>query len=306
MQPLSVDFMDDLRRLRVLRAFREHGSITATAQVMHLTPSAVSQQLAKIARDVGFEVLDHVGRRVVLTPRGEALLAHADAVFAEIERARHELDAWDDSVRGTITIGAFSSAIGGLLPRLLDRVRDTMPEVRISLREAEAPAVFDDLDAGRIDLALAVQFTGSPSPGDSRYHSVDLGPDILDLALPATHPLCGKEMLALKDFKNDPWVSGDSGGCCGAITVTACAADGFTPDVVHRTNDWQALAQLIAHGHGVALMPRLAQRDLPAAVTIREVTGASPQRWTFAAVPMGAQHSPLISATLSLLASLRL
>src|ERR1051325_10651775 len=119
MQPLSVDFMDDLRRLRVLRAFREHGSITATAHAMHLTPSAVSQQLAKIARDVGFEVLHHVGRRVVLTPRGEALLAHADTVFAEIERARHDLDSWDDSMRGTLTIGAFSSAIGGLLPRLL-------------------------------------------------------------------------------------------------------------------------------------------------------------------------------------------
>jgi DNA-binding transcriptional LysR family regulator len=305
MQPLSVDFMDDLRRLRVLRAFRDRGSITATAQAMRLTPSAVSQQLAKIARDVGFEVLEHVGRRVVLTPRGEALLTHADAIFAEIERARHELDSWNDSVRGTITIGAFSSAIGGLLPRLLDRVRDTMPEVRVMLREAEAPAVFDDLDAGRIDIALAVQFTGSPAPSDPRYHCVDLGPDVLDLALPAAHPLSGKETLALKDFKNDPWISGDSDGCCGAVTVTACAAAGFAPEVVHRTNDWQALAQLVAHGHGVALMPRLVQRDLPAAVTIRELAGDSPRRWTFAAVPMGAQHSPLITATLGLLAALR-
>jgi DNA-binding transcriptional LysR family regulator len=272
---------------------------------MHLTPSAVSQQLAKIARDVGFDVLHHVGRRVVLTPRGEALLAHADAVFAEIERARHELDSWDDSVRGTITIGAFSSAISGLLPHLLDRVRDTMPKVRMMLRDAEAPAVFDDLDAGRIDIALAVQFTGAPTPSDSRYHCVELGPDVLDLALPAAHPLSGKETLALKDFKNDPWISGDSSGCCGAITVAACAAAGFTPEVVHRSNDWQALAQLIAHGHGVALMPRLVQRDLPAAVTIREVAGVSPQRWVFAAVPMGAQHSPLITETLSLLASVR-
>src|SRR6187551_2077471 len=105
MQPLSVDFMDDLRRLRVLREFRERGSITATAAALHLTPSAVSQQLTRIAHDVGFEVLQRVGRRVVLTARGHALLSHADTVFAEIERARHELDSWDDSARGTITIG---------------------------------------------------------------------------------------------------------------------------------------------------------------------------------------------------------
>lgn len=296
--------MDDLRRLRVLRAFRERGSITATAEALHLTPSAVSQQLTKIARDVGFEVLHHVGRRVHLTPRGQALLEHADAVFAEIERARHDLDSWEDGARGTITIGAFSSAIAGLLPLLLDRAREVLPKVRIMLHEAEPPTLFDDVDAGRLDLALAVQFTGSPAANDMRYHRVDLGPDELDLALPPAHPLGGRKTVALKDVENDPWITGDRGGCCDAITVTACAADGFTPDIAHRTNDWNALAQLVAHGHGVALIPRLAQRDLPAAVTVHEVT-ARPRRRIFAAVPRGAQESPVIAATLELLTDLR-
>jgi DNA-binding transcriptional LysR family regulator len=297
--------MDDLRRLRVLREFRERGSITATAEALHLTPSAVSQQLARIARDLGFEVLQHVGRRVVLTPRGHALLAFADTVFAEIERARHELDSWDDSVRGTIAIGSFSTAITGLLPLVLDRARDDLPKVKITVAEAEPPALFDSLDAGRHDIALAVDFTGSPAAGDPRYHRVDLGPDVLDLALPPHHPLLGRKTLALKDFENDPWITGDGQGCCGAITATACAAAGFTPDVLHRTNDWQALAQLVAHGHGVALIPRLAQRDLPAALTIREITVSKPRRWIVAAVPDGAQHSPLITTALELLTSAR-
>jgi DNA-binding transcriptional LysR family regulator len=305
MKPLSVDFMDDLRRLRVLREFRERGSITATAAALHLTPSAVSQQVARIARDVGFEVLQHVGRRVVLTPRGHALLAHADTVFAEVERARHELDSWDDSVRGTIAIGAFPTAIAGLLPHVLDRARDELPNVKITVTEAEPPALFDELDAGRHDIALAVSFTGSPPAGDPRYHRVDLGPDELDIALPPRHPLLGREEPALKDFQNDSWIMGDGQGCCGAITATACAAAGFTPDVAHRTNDWQALAQLVAHGHGVALIPRLAQRDLPGTITIRQVTMPRPQRWIFAAVPEGAQHSPLITTTLDLLRSVR-
>lgn len=305
MMLLSVHFMDDLRRLRVLREFRERGSIAATAEALHLTPSAVSQQLAKVSRDVGFEVLAHVGRRVVLTPRGETLLAHADTVFAQIERARHELDSWDDSVRGTIAVGAFPTAISGLLPLLLDRARDSMPEARITVREAEPPALFDDLDAGRHDIALAVQFTGSPAAGDPRYHRVDLGPDVLDLALPRHHPLAARKTVALKDAETDRWITGDGDGCCGAITATACAAAGFTPDIAHRTNDWQALTQLVAHGHGVALVPRLAQRDLPATVIIRELEGAKPQRRIFAAVREGAQHSPLVTTVLELLTTLR-
>ncbi|GAA0903401.1 LysR family transcriptional regulator [Virgisporangium aurantiacum] len=301
MGPLRVDFMDELRRLRVLREFRERGSIAATAEALHLTPSAVSQQLARIARDVGFDVLRPVGRRVVLTPRGQALLAHADTVFAAIERARHELDSWDDSVRGTITIGAFSTAIAGLLPALLDRARHDLPDVRIMVCEAESPALFDGLDAGRFDVALALHFTGSPTAGDPRYHCVDLGPDELDLALPANHPLCGAQSLTLKDVEGEPWITGNAAGCLGAITAMACTAAGFTPNVAHRTDDWQALAQLVAHGHGVALIPRLAQRNLPAGVTIRELTAPRPQRHIFAAVLDGAQHSPLVVTILGLL-----
>lgn len=303
MKPLSVDFMDDLRRLRVLREFRERGSITATAAALHLTPSAVSQQLARIARDVGFDVARPVGRRVVLTPRAQLLLAHADTVFAAVERARHELDSWDDTVRGAVTIGAFPTAITGLVPRLLDRARLDLPDVRITVCEAEPPALFDALDAGRHDVALAVTFDGAPAAGDPRYHRADLGPDELDLALPRDHPKSAAPTLALKDVETDPWIIGDGAGCCGAITTTACAAAGFAPDVAHRTNDWQALAQLVAHGHGVALIPRLAQRDLPAGVTIRKLSHPRPQRHVFAAVLEGAQHSGLITSILGLLST---
>ncbi|HEX6358206.1 LysR family transcriptional regulator [Actinophytocola sp.] len=298
MKPLSADFMDDLRRLRVLREFRERGSITATAKALHLTTSAVSQQLAGLSRHLGFPVTRPDGRRVVLTPRAETLLAHADAVFAHIERARHDLDSWDDVTHGTVTIGAFPTAITGLLPRFLDDLRVTAPKLRVRLREAEPPALFDQLDAGRLTVALAVSFAGSPATTDPRYHRVDLGSDELDAALPADHPLTARDQLELTELAAEPWISGDGEGCCGAITATACAAAGFVPDVVHRTNDWQAVAQLVAHGHGVALIPRLAQRALPEGLVIRPIAGPAPRRQLFAAVPEGSQASPVVDLVL--------
>jgi DNA-binding transcriptional LysR family regulator len=299
MKPLSVDFMDDLRRLRVLREFRERGSITGTATALHLTASAVSQQLAGLSRHLGFPVTRPEGRRVVLTPRARTLLDHADAVFAHIERARHDLDSWDDSTHGTVTIGAFPTAITGLLPRFLTRVRATAPALEIRLCEAEPPAIFDQLDAGRLTVALAVSFAGAPAAADPRYHRVELGQDELDAALPADHPLAAEDRLDLTALATDRWIAGDGQGCCGAITATACAAAGFVPDVVHRTNDWQAVAQLVAHGQGVALIPRLAQRALPDGVVIRPITGSAPRRHLFAAVSQGAQASPVIDLVLT-------
>ncbi|ONI87492.1 LysR family transcriptional regulator [Actinosynnema sp. ALI-1.44] len=301
MKPLSLDFMDDLRRLRVLREFRERGSVTATAEALHLTPSAVSQQLAGLSKHLGFPVTRPEGRGVVLTPRARTLLAHADAVFAHIERARHDLDSWDEITHGTVTVGAFPTAITGLIPHLLDRARDTAPTLTIRVVEAEPPDLFDLLDAGKLTIGLAVSFVGSPAVNDPRYHQVDLGADELDVALPREHPLAAAQQVELTALAEEPWIAGDGTGCCGAITATACAAAGFAPDVVHRTNDWQAVAQLVAHGHGVALIPRLAQRSLPGGVAIRPVAAPAPRRRIFAAVPQGAQASPVIELVLGLL-----
>src|SRR3954471_14104701 len=123
MDQLSPDFIDDLRRLRVLREFRERGTVTPPAASLHLSPSSVAQQLAGLARGLGFAVIEREGRRVKLTPRGSALLAHGDAVFDRLEQARLELQSWDRTIQGEVTIGAFSSALISLLPQALSSMR---------------------------------------------------------------------------------------------------------------------------------------------------------------------------------------
>jgi DNA-binding transcriptional LysR family regulator len=298
MKPLSHDFMDDLRRLRVLREFRERGTVTATAEALHLTPSAVSQQLAGLAHDLGFPITRKDGRRIVLTPRGEALLSHADAVFAQLEHARHDLQTFDETLRGTVRIGAFSTALAGLLPTALDNLTADYPDLIVSIRQSEPPELFDQLDAGRLDLAIAVAFGGSPTVGDPRYHRVELGADVLDVAVPAGHPHAADASIDLRDLATDSWVTGSPGGCCASITATACAAAGFTPDIRHHVDDWLAVTQLVAHGHGVALLPRLAQQNLPAGLIVRPVANQQPCRHLFAAVQEGAQGSPLLQAVL--------
>ncbi|WP_203591233.1 LysR family transcriptional regulator [Streptomyces sp. SID13031] len=298
MQPLSHDFMDDLRRLRVLREFRERGTVTATAGALHLTPSAVSQQLAGLSHDLGFPVTRKDGRRIALTPRGEALLAHADAVFAQLEHARHDLQTFDETLRGKVRIGAFSTALAGLLPAVLSGLAVDHPDLLVSVRQSEPPQLFDAVDAGRLDVAIAVAFDGSPTVGDPRYHRLELGADVLDAAVPADHPHAADATIDLRDLAEDPWITGSPGGCCASITATSCAAAGFTPDIRHQVDDWLAVTQLVAHNHGVALLPRLAQQNLPPNLSVRPVATQQPQRHLFAAVQEGAQGSPLLQAVL--------
>lgn len=79
--------MIDLRRLHVLRAVSHYGTVTAAARALHFTPSAASQQIRQLARDLDVDLLEPQGRGVRLTPAAESLLAHADAIEARWDEA---------------------------------------------------------------------------------------------------------------------------------------------------------------------------------------------------------------------------
>ncbi|MGG8409005.1 LysR family transcriptional regulator, partial [Streptomyces sp. 12297] len=83
--------MLDVRRLRLLRELALRGTIAAVAEALAFTPSAVSQQLSALEREAGLPLLERTGRRVRLTPAGENLVRHADAVLQRLEQAAAEL-----------------------------------------------------------------------------------------------------------------------------------------------------------------------------------------------------------------------
>src|SRR3954469_9785348 len=104
MEPISRDFIFDLRRLRVLRTLEQRGTVAAAAEALHLTPSAVSQQLAGLSRDVGVQLLEKHGRGVRLTGQARVLLSHATVVQGQLELARADLASWQDGVLGQVTV----------------------------------------------------------------------------------------------------------------------------------------------------------------------------------------------------------
>ncbi|MER5875697.1 LysR family transcriptional regulator [Streptomyces sp. NPDC001910] len=297
MEQVSETFTMDLRRLTVLRELRRRGSLARTAEALHLTPSAVSQQLAALAREVGVPLTERDGRGVRLTGQARVLLAHADLIAAQLERARTDLAAYDGGGRGTVTVGCFSSGILGLLPDALTALADRLPHVRIDVVEAEPPDLFTALDAGQVDLAVAVDFAAAPPHTDRRYHRLDLLRDVLDLALPAGHRLAGGAPVDLRELAGEPWIIGDPASCCGAVARSVCAAAGFTPDVRHAVDDWAALAALVEAGRGVALVPRLVRPLYEhRRLALLRVLGAQPSRNVFAAVRAGAESDPVLAA----------
>jgi DNA-binding transcriptional LysR family regulator len=301
MEPISRDFTIDLRRLRVLRELEQRGTVAATATALHLTPSAVSQQLAGLSREVGAQLLEKHGRGVRLTGQARVLLGHAAVVQEQLERARADLAAWRDGDIGEVRVASLSTAISGVVAPAIARLRQERPSLDVRAMEEEPPQIFTRLDAGDIDIVIAADYRGAPRRHDPHYHRVDLLTDQMDAVLPQAHPLANPDGVRLADLAAEPWVASSERDACAQITLAVCASAGFSPDIRHECKDWDAVGALVAAGAGVALIPRLAQPLRHDGLVVCPVLGTSASRLIFAVVRAGAQHDATTAAVLATL-----
>ena len=277
--------MIDPRRLRVLRALADHGTVTAAAQALHLTPSAVSQQLAALESEVGHELLRRRGRRVSLTAAGELLVRHANAVAAELERAQATLAAFTSGATGRVEVGSFASAITQVVAPALAALRSSAPDVTLRVRDVEGHASVPLLLDGEIDLAITEEYRLRTD--DRRLTRFPLYTEPFDVVLPPEHPLAGRADVDLADLADDDWVVTLPGNPVRDVVQLACEHAGFAPRITHTSDDFRAIGALVRAGAGVALVPRNAVRGVP-------VRGAAPLRRVVAAVRRGSEDHPLI------------
>ncbi|WP_326697506.1 LysR family transcriptional regulator [Streptomyces sp. NBC_01754] len=293
----------DVKKLRILRTLRDRGTVTATAEALRMTPSAVSQQLTNLAGQLGVTLLEAQGRRVRLTDAAHLVLRHAEAVFAQLERADAELTGYLRGEAGQVRVGAFSTAVPALVVpavRLLADEDRPGPEVRV--HEAEAAQAYELLSAGDVDLALSLA-AHAPTARDPRFTVLPLLADPLDVALPAHHRLARTPGLRLADLSGEPWIFGGSGPW-SQITTAACEAAGFVPEQAHSASGWTAILAMVEAGMGVALVPRMASapdRPSHAGVAMRVLGEDRPHRHVVAAVRRGAEEGPAVARVLSAL-----
>ncbi|MEV7446522.1 LysR family transcriptional regulator [Streptomyces sp. NPDC091204] len=288
----------DIKKLRILRALAEQGTVTATAEALHMTPSAVSQQLTNLARQLGVTLLEAEGRRVRLTDAAHLVLRHAEAVFAQLEAADAELAGYLAGDAGEVRVGAFSTAVPALVVPAVAALRKTRPGVEVRVREAEAAESYELLSAGGVDLALSLA-AHAPTGRDARFTRVTLLEDPLDVALPPGHPLAGAAGLRLADLSGDRWIYGGSGPW-SEITRSACEAAGFVPEQAHSASGWTAILAMVEAGMGVALVPRMVS-SRASGVAVRVLSRDRPTRHVIAAVRRGAESAPALSHVLTAL-----
>lgn len=283
----------DVRRLRVLRELAERGTVAATAEALSFTPSAVSQQLSTLEREAGVVLLERDGRRLALTDAGRTLVAHADTVLAQLERAEAELAASAEEITGTLRVAAFSSFARSVLP---DVTAAMLVHERLALhvRDAEPQDSLPLLRLGEVDVVIAQRFPYVPRAFGPAFEVVELFEDSIHLATGPGHHDAPPRFAQLA---GRPWVAGHPGTSCHEVVVHACHAGGHDPRIVGFSNDFAVVAALVARGVGIALIPEIAHDQAPPEVTLRPLDPPL-KRDVLAVVRAGAARRPAIAAFL--------
>ncbi|MBW0102602.1 LysR family transcriptional regulator [Pseudonocardia sp. KRD291] len=300
--------MIDLRRVQVLRVVHHVGTVTAAARSLHLTPSAVSQQLRGLAREVGVELLVPDGRGVRLSPAAHALIRHADELAARWEAARDEVAGHADWAGGVLTVSGFPSGLDMVVAPAVADLRVHEPRLDVAITELETTEALEQVLSGDVDIAVIVPNLDGPPTEDPRFEQAPLLDEPQDLLVPVGHRLAdqlGTTAGATLDAAADePWVLAAQGSCDQhELALVACAAAGFRPRVAHEVREWAAVASLVSHGFGVALVPRFVRipGELPVVrVPLRD--GPTPRRRLLTCVRRGSAGQHPIALGLDALA----
>jgi DNA-binding transcriptional LysR family regulator len=295
--------MLDVRRLHVLREVARHQSLSAAAASLSYSPSAVSQQIAALEREVGVGLVERGARGAVLTDAGRTLVRHADEILGHIATAQEELQAMVGLKTGRLRLGAFSTAGAVLVPRAVRAFRDRHRDVDVSLVELDPEEAVAQLRAREIDLALVYEFPVVPGPPLVGLDYVPLLHDPLYIALPNGHRLAARRRVRLADLADEPWIQGVYRGSTVAVLPAACRAAGFEPKIVFRSDDHMAVQGFVAAGLGVSVVPQLTVPTARPDISIRplEIEGDLLTRHVGAALPAGSYRAPATAAMVGIL-----
>ncbi|MBW8736677.1 MAG: LysR family transcriptional regulator [Streptomyces turgidiscabies] len=265
----------DERQLRILRELGELGSVTAVADALLVTPSAISQQLRLLQRSIPVPLTERQGRRLVLTDAGQALAGAATEVESALARARHTVEEFLDRPDGQVSVAAFHSAGAAFFPLLLSALAGPDGPV---LALADEDVTQDDFPplTREYDLVLAHRLDHAP-PWPRTVTATPLLREPLDVAMPADHPLATRRRLTPADVADQPWIAVHDGFPIMATIEAIATAAGRRPHLAHRINEFAVAAEVVAAGGGLALMPRWTSRPHPALV-LRPLSGIQARR----------------------------
>lgn len=259
--------MLNLNHLRTLVEVVRLGSFAAAGNRLGYTASAVSQQMAALEKATSIKLFVRSARSVHATQAAHAMSQQASKLLRDADRLLAAgLAAGGDAAR-ELRVGAFPSMAAVVAERIAGQPEWQAPAVQLNLSVGEPSTVVPGLRAGgELDVAIVYQVgeSGLALPQGVTRHR--LGEDPYRVVLPAVWGSTPGTRVSLHELANAPWVLHHRGSSDANVFNFHLANAGVHPRVVASSDDFNVTLRLVAAGHGVAMVPRLAMTTPPPGV----------------------------------------
>src|SRR6266404_920305 len=252
----------ELRHLRYFCAVAENQGFSRSARLLHVSQSAISEQISDLEREIGVPLLIRGQQKIKLTPHGEIFLTEARKVLSASDRAVEMAQRSARGEIGTLTIGFFTGGTATLIPKIIRAFRRLHPGVRVSLAEMSPTVQSEALVNGTIDIG----FTRPLSPPfDIQLRSELLYFDSLMAVLPKDHPLAPGP-VDVRALAGERFVicARESSQALFDKIIALCEEASFSPRIVNTSPAWSSVVMLVQAGEGIAILPNnLQQKGTP-------------------------------------------
>jgi LysR family hydrogen peroxide-inducible transcriptional activator len=264
----------EMHQLRYFVAAARAGTFSRAAVRCHVAQPSLSQQIHKLESRLGQRLFHRLGRRVVLTDAGRALLDHAERIVSTAEEVERRLRSGEEIGGGRLAIGVIPTVAPYLLPRPLQAFARRWPDSELVVREDVTANLVQALADGELDFAIA-----AAPIADNRLTTEVLGSEPLLAALPPRHPLARRPRLTIQQLAQERFILLNEVHCLGDQILSFCRINECQPFIACRSAQIGTVQALIALNQGVSLLPEMARRaDRSGAVVYRRLAPEEPRR----------------------------
>ncbi|KGJ05460.1 DNA-binding transcriptional regulator, LysR family [Paracoccus halophilus] len=241
----------DTRQLKTLVAISTQGTFARAADIVALTPSAVSQQIQALEQELNTELFERTSRPPKLTPHGLQVLEMAKDMLRLEEDTKASLRG--DRIAGTLMLGSVRSSALNLLPKAILRMRNLYPDLKTNLRVSLSSTLISDVAAGRLDAAIVAEHLGfppalrwSPFLREPLWLIAPEGTDITD---------------PIRLLNSRPYIRFRSAVPLANLIDTEISRLGVVPQDIAEIDTIGSIVTCVRQGMGISVVPHVALQE---------------------------------------------